>query len=43
VWGDVYHRYCISDYKNLKRKHFDAALERLSGWYEEIEKKGQTS
>ncbi len=43
VWGAVYRRYRISGYKNLKRKDYDAALEWLSGWYDEIDKKGQTS
>jgi P22_AR N-terminal domain/ORF6C domain len=44
VYSELYRRYRISGYKNLKRKDFDAALAWLGQWYEEIEKKkGQTS
>lgn len=39
VYSELYRRYRISGYKNLKRRDFDAALAWLSSWYEDIEKK----
>jgi len=38
VWNELYRRFRAPDYKHIKRQQFEAVLEFLAGWYQEVQR-----